>query len=91
MKKFSLIAVGLFLALGVAAETTTPVDISALPVISQSPQHATASKRVAATFTRAHYLPVQLNDGLSGRIFDRYLKNLDYYRNHLLASDVRHF
>jgi carboxyl-terminal processing protease len=91
MKKFSLIAFGIGLVFGVAAESTTPVDISALPVISQSPQHATASKRIAATFTRAHYLPVQLNDELSGRIFDLYLKNLDYYRNHLLASDVSEF
>ncbi|CAM5189435.1 tail-specific protease [Alishewanella longhuensis] len=67
MKKFSLIAVGLFLALGINAQTTSQLDISALPVMSQSPQHATASKRVAATFTRSHYLPVQLNDELSGR------------------------
>ena len=91
MKKFSLIAVGLFLALGVAAESVSPPDINALPVINQSPQHATASKRVAATFTRAHYIPVQLNDELSGRIFDLYLKNLDFFRNHLLASDVAQF
>lgn len=91
MKKFSLIAVGLFLAFGISAQTASQLDISALPVISQSPQHATASKRVAATFTRSHYLPVQLNDELSGRIFDLYLKNLDYYRNHLLASDVAKF
>ncbi|MDP5035921.1 carboxy terminal-processing peptidase [Alishewanella sp. SMS8] len=91
MKKLSLIAVGLFLALGVTATTPEPLDSSALPVISQSAQHATASKRIAATFTRSHYLPVQLDDALSGRIFDLYLKNLDYYRNHLMASDIADF
>lgn len=91
MKKFSLIAVSLFLALGINAQTTPAVDISTLPVISQSLEHATASKRVAATFTRSHYLPVQLNDELSGRIFDLYLKNLDFSRNHLLAADVAKF
>lgn len=91
MKKFSLIAVGLFFALGINASEVSQPEIGTLPVISQSPQHATASKRVAATFTRSHYLPVQLNDELSGRIFDLYLKNLDYYRNHLLASDVEKF
>ncbi|MCB5227617.1 carboxy terminal-processing peptidase [Alishewanella sp. 16-MA] len=91
MKKLSLIAVGLFLALGVTATTPEPLDSSELPVISQSAQHATASKRIAATFTRSHYLPVQLDDALSGRIFDLYLKNLDYYRNHLMASDIAVF
>ncbi|MCC5451645.1 carboxy terminal-processing peptidase [Rheinheimera sp. UJ51] len=91
MKKLSLIAVGLFLALGVTATTPEPLDSSALPVISQSAQHATASKRIAATFTRSHYLPVQLDDALSGRIFDLYLKNLDYYRNHLMATDIAQF
>ncbi|WP_445427306.1 carboxy terminal-processing peptidase [Alishewanella sp. HL-SH05] len=91
MKKLSLITVGLFLALGVTATTPEPLDSSALPVISQSAQHATASKRIAATFTRSHYLPVQLDDALSGRIFDLYLKNLDYYRNHLMASDIADF
>ncbi|GGW58401.1 carboxy terminal-processing peptidase [Alishewanella tabrizica] len=91
MKKFSLIAVGIFLALSVTAETVSQPDIGALPVVSQSPQHATASKRVAATFTRSHYLPVQLNDELSGRIFDLYLKNLDFSRNHLLAADIAKF
>ncbi|WP_445424711.1 carboxy terminal-processing peptidase [Alishewanella sp. HL-SH06] len=91
MKKLSLITVGLFLALGVTAATPEPLDSSALPVISQSAQHATASKRIAATFTRSHYLPVQLDDALSGRIFDLYLKNLDYYRNHLMASDIADF
>ncbi len=91
MKKFSLIAIGLFIALGVTATSTEHVQQSALPVLSQSAQHATASKRIAATFTRSHYIPVQLNDELSGRIFDLYLKNLDYYRNHLLASDVAKF
>lgn len=91
MKKFSLIAVGLLFALGINASEVSQPEIGTLPVISQSPQHATASKRVAATFTRSHYLPVQLNDELSGRIFDLYLKNLDYYRNHLLARDVEKF
>lgn len=91
MRKFSLIAVGLFFALSINASTVQQPEIGTLPVIAQSPQHATASKRVAATFTRSHYLPVQLNDELSGRIFDLYLKNLDYYRNHLLASDVAGF
>lgn len=91
MKKFSLIAVGLFLAFTSSANTSNQPDINALSLLNQSAQHNTASKRIAATFTRSHYLPVQLNDELSGRIFDLYLKNLDFFRNHLLASDVAKF
>lgn len=91
MKKFSLIAIAVFVVFGVAAESASPPDVNSLPVITQSPQHATASRRVESIFTRAHYTPARLNDELSERIFNLYLKNLDYFRNHLLASDIAQF
>lgn len=91
MKKLSLLAASLMLAFAVQAEPEKSADGLVLPVMAQASHHATASKRITALFTRGHYVPVQLNDELSVRIFDMYLKNLDYYRNVLLKADVDAF
>lgn len=91
MKKLSILAASLMMALAVHAEPEKSEESLVLPVVAQASHHATASKRITALFTRGHYVPVQLNDELSGRIFDMYLKNLDYYRNVLLKSDVDAF
>lgn len=91
MKKLSILAASLLMALAVHAEPEKSEESLVLPVVAQASHHATASKRITALFTRGHYVPVQLNDELSGRIFDMYLKNLDYYRNVLLKSDVEAF
>ena len=91
MKKLSILAASLMMALAVQAEPEKTEETLVLPVMAQASHHATASKRITALFTRSHYVPVQLDDELSGRIFDMYLKNLDYYRNVLLKSDVEAF
>ena len=62
-----------------------------LPVLMPETQHATASKRITARFTRAHYKKVAIDDALSGEIFDRFIKQLDYARNIFLATDVNDF
>lgn len=60
-----------------------------LPILAPESQHATASKRITAQFTRAHYKAIQMNDTLSEQIFSRYIKQLDYSRNVFLASDIQ--
>jgi len=62
-----------------------------LPILAPESQHATSSKRITAQFTRAHYKKIQLNDELSSKVFDRYLKQLDFARNVFLASDIKSF
>lgn len=91
MKKLSVLATAIFLAVGVNAAPGSAGDALVLPVLAQDAQHATASKRISALFTRGHYTPVQLDDELSSRMFDTYLKNLDYYRNVLTKTDVEAF
>lgn len=100
MNKISVISTAMLLVLGmfVMADSTVSQkgdnvshEIPQVPQLNQSAQHATASKRIAALFTRSHYLPVQLNDELSSRVFDLYLRNLDYFRNVLLKSDIDAF
>lgn len=91
MKRLSVLAtavIAVFSLNSVATEQAAPL---VLPVISQDAQHATASKRITALFTRGHYNSVQLDDELSSRMFDTYLKNLDFYRNVLMKSDVATF
>ncbi len=62
-----------------------------LPVLAPQSQHATASKRITARFTRGHYKKIKVNDALSTEVFDRFIKQLDYSRNVFLATDVAEF
>lgn len=66
-------------------------DDSPLPQLKQLEQHYVVSQRIKATLTRAHYLPVRIDDALSTKVFDEFLQGLDYYRNVLLKSDVESF
>uniref|UniRef100_A0A486XH54 Tail-specific protease n=1 Tax=Rheinheimera sp. BAL341 TaxID=1708203 RepID=A0A486XH54_9GAMM len=91
MKKYSALATAFFIAFGVNALTEVAEVSPALPTITQDAQHATASKRITALFTRGHYSEVQLDDALSSNMFDTYLKNLDYYRNVLTKAEVEQF
>lgn len=75
MRKISGLA-AFFLVIGsaVAAPVLSPV-----PNLAQEPQHATASKRITNYFTREHYLGLRIDDELSSKVFDRYLKSLDFF------------
>src|SRR5690606_33558537 len=88
MKKLSVLATALIVAFSINASPESKTEPLVLPAIAQDAQHATASKRITALFTRGHYSEVQLDDELSSRMFDTYLKNLDYYRNVLTKADV---
>lgn len=61
------------------------------PQLDQESQHATASKRIAAWFSRSHYKKIRLDDALSEKIFKRYLDNLDYNKSIFLKKDVEQF
>ncbi len=93
MLKICRIAIAVSLSLSsislFALETTDKVD--ELPILAPESQHATSSKRVTAQFTRAHYTKIKMDDVLSEKIFDRYVKQLDYARNVFLATDIDDF
>jgi carboxyl-terminal processing protease len=91
MKRLSVLATAVIAVFSVNLVATEQAEPLVLPAISQDVQHATASKRITALFTRGHYNSVQLDDALSSRMFDTYLKNLDFYRNVLMKSDVATF
>ena len=94
MQKFCRIALAVSLSLGLSVSAIAlekPHTPEELPVLMPESQHATASKRITARFTRAHYKKVTINDDLSGEVFDRFIKQLDYARNVFLATDVDNF
>ncbi len=54
-------------------------------------EHRTATQLIARFMAGMHYKQVSLNDALSARILDRYVKNLDPNRSYFLASDIARF
>ncbi|RVU40840.1 carboxy terminal-processing peptidase [Rheinheimera riviphila] len=91
MKKLSGIAAALLIVMGSSALASVTTDVVTMPKLAQLDQHFTASKRVAAIFTRGHYLQVKIDDELSAKVFERYLDSLDYYHNVMLKSDIDAF
>ena len=91
MIRLSRIAAALLLVVTTSALAAVSSEPLAMPKLSQQDQHFTASKLVAAIFTRGHYLPVKIDDELSAKVFDRYLDSLDYFHNVMLQSDVDAF
>lgn len=63
-------------------------DIAELPELSQESHHETAAERATAYFTRYHFSQPSLNDALSEKIHERYLRLLDYNKMFLLRDDV---
>ncbi|KMJ43383.1 carboxy-terminal protease [Xenorhabdus khoisanae] len=67
------------------------ISLSQLPDLKPEPQHSTVSKRIVSRLLRSHYRQFYLDADFSGKIFDRYLNQLDYGHNVFLASDIAQF
>ena len=57
-----------------------------IPTASEANQLAT--KRATTRLTQSHYRKISLDDAFSEKIFDRYIKNIDFSHNTFLQSDV---
>ncbi|NHI02038.1 MULTISPECIES: carboxy terminal-processing peptidase [Oceanimonas] len=88
--RLSLVAAGMLVA-GVAWAVPPAIEADAIPVLAPESQHAAASKRITALFTRSHYKQFMLDDAFSQAIFDRYIESLDYGRNIFTQQDIRRF
>ncbi|PHM63826.1 carboxy terminal-processing peptidase [Xenorhabdus ishibashii] len=73
------------------ANNTAVLSLSQLPDLKPEPQHPTVSKRIVSRFLRSHYRQFYLDADFSGKIFDRYLNQLDYGHNVFFASDIAQF
>ena len=67
------------------AETPSPRDLTPVPQQSQ------AARLVAEVLARFHYKPTPLDDAMSEKIFDRYLKSLDPEKLFFFQSDIDRF
>lgn len=64
---------------------------TAAPALKPLEQQVQAAKLSAEILTRNHYKKVPLDDALSAKIFDRYLKDLDGERLYFTQSDIDGF
>jgi len=72
----------------IASVSAASFDINDIPQLEQQVQHGKVAKRVSDLFSRSHYKYIPLNDALSQKIFDRYIKQLDYNRQIFMQGDI---
>jgi len=63
-------------------------EVSYPPLLKPAVQEAKAARLAAELLSRYHYKAVLLDDALSSRIFDQYLKALDPEKLYFLQSDI---
>ena len=59
--------------------------------LKPTPEQAQAAALTAQYLSRYHYRVLPLDDAMSLKIFDRYLKSLDYEKKFFLQSDIDQF
>jgi carboxyl-terminal processing protease len=67
------------------------LGVKDLPKLTQESQHVASAKRVSSQFLRAHYKQIDLDDELSLKIFDRFVRSLDFNRNVFTVADIQGF
>ena len=97
MQKLCRIALAVSISVSISLSSVSALAFAdenkalALPVLTPESQHATASKRITARFTRGHYKKIHISDELSQEVFNRFIKQLDYSRHVFIASDIKNF
>ena len=79
----------LFLATIAQAATLDPA--APLPELKPAPQEAQAARLTAELLGRYHYKKVPIDDALSQKIFDKYLKSLDPEKLFFVQADIDGF
>jgi len=77
----------LLLALAMTAHAAAP-DATALPELKPAVQQAQAAHMSSQILSRFHYKAMPLDDALSEKIFDSYLKQLDSEKIFFVQSDI---
>ncbi|EJL51066.1 C-terminal processing peptidase [Rhizobium sp. CF122] len=80
-----------FLCAFVALVQSANAEVASPPVLAPLKQQAQAAQVSAQFFTRFSYKPVPLDDALSARIMDRFIKSLDPDRMLFLQADIDRF
>ncbi|MCE1557996.1 tail-specific protease, partial [Enterobacter hormaechei] len=77
--------IGLVVSSSTALQAATPA--APAPLLRPVEAHALAAQASAELLSRFHYQNVPLDDAMSSRILDRYLKTLDPDRVYFMQSD----
>ena len=79
----------LVLALATAMQVATAdTEVSYPPLLKPELQEAKAAHLASELLSRFHYKPAPLDDALSSKMFDQYLKALDPEKVYFLQSDI---
>ena len=78
-------------AVGGGPVASNAAAVAAPTVLEPAPQHVRAAAMTAELLSRFHYKPVPLDDAMSQKMFDRYLKTLDSEKVYFLQSDIDQF
>ncbi|MCJ7799359.1 MAG: carboxy terminal-processing peptidase [Polaromonas sp.] len=77
------------LALATAAQATTPDTVGSFPLaLKPVVQEARAAYLAAGLLSRYHYQAVPLDDALSSKVFDQYLKALDPQKLYFMQGEI---
>lgn len=80
--------------LGFLPASLSPAQRESPPVLEElapEPGYSGISAEILRRLTRSHYQSITLNDHLSGRIFDSYIKAMDPSRSYFSVADVDGF
>jgi carboxyl-terminal processing protease len=91
VKRIILIGAAVGLAITNTAYSFEQNEDFVAPKLEQESQHQTAAKRIVNLFSRSHYKKIKLDDELSEKIFDRYIRNLDYNKSVFVEKDIKGF
>jgi carboxyl-terminal processing protease len=70
---------------------SSPGFAEKVEALKPTPELSTAAVDLVQKLDREHYRDQELNDALSARYFDEYLKSLDSAKNFFLQSDINDF
>jgi carboxyl-terminal processing protease len=71
--------------------STYGANVLALPALKQTPEQEKTAIEVVTQLQKKHYRNQELNDDLSARYLDDYLKALDPAKNYFLQADIAEF
>ncbi len=84
--------IGFLLTLVVATQgAAADSELPSPPLLKPAGQEAKAAHLAAEILSRYHYKAVPLDDALSSKMFDQYLKTLDPEKIYFLQSDIDRF
>lgn len=90
---YSFVLCFCFTGLLLSTTPADPVDSTSISFtkLEPDPHHRRVEQLVTQLLLRNHYKHIQINDSLSSRMLDQYIKILDYNRCYFLTSDIALF